>query len=229
MRFKSAVSALGIAMALVIGLDYLAFAATGGSFLLGKSNSASTTTSLSRTTNGPTLVLNSKAGQPPLKVNRKVKAVNLNADLLDGREGASMLNRPLRWSTPISKPSASNIEVTLPSVPVGTYQLTASAFIYADTAGGVACYMEVPSTGRTLYEWFPDSGDFIMPSQVGVVQVPTTQDLKYRCYNNSGTTSTWTSLGSQPLEITLTRIDAFQSGTPATARIGAGSSARTAR
>jgi hypothetical protein len=73
---------MGAVMALVIGSG-TAYAATGGKFILGKSNSAGKTTTLSNK-NGTALSLSSKAGTPSLKVNRTTKVPNLNADLLDG-------------------------------------------------------------------------------------------------------------------------------------------------
>ena len=93
MRLKSTLGALGIAVAMVVGLDYMAFAATGGSFILGNSNTASTVTSLTRTSNGTTLALNAQPGQQPLKVNSTVKATNLNADLLDGLDSSRFATR----------------------------------------------------------------------------------------------------------------------------------------
>ena len=60
-----------------------AYAANGGSFRLGQSNSASQTSSLDNP-QGTALVLRSKSGAPSLKVNRTTKVPNLNADLLDG-------------------------------------------------------------------------------------------------------------------------------------------------
>lgn len=79
--------AAGAVMALVLGSGS-AYAATGGTFILGKSNSAATTTVLS-STGGTALSLNSKSGTPSLKVNRTTKVPNLNADLVDGLDGGS--------------------------------------------------------------------------------------------------------------------------------------------
>jgi hypothetical protein len=72
----------GAVVALVLGTG-TAYAATGGKFILGRSNSASTTTTLSNS-GGTALTLNSRAGQPSLRVNRNVKVPLLNSDLLDG-------------------------------------------------------------------------------------------------------------------------------------------------
>lgn len=73
--------AAGAIFALVVGSG-TAVAATGGKFILGKSNTAGTTTSL---TNKSGTALSLKSGRgPALKVNNGRKVVNLNADKLDG-------------------------------------------------------------------------------------------------------------------------------------------------
>ena len=72
----------GAVVALVIGTG-TAYAANGGVFRLGRSNSATATTTLTNT-HGTALKLNSKAGQPSLRVSRKAKVPSLNSDLLDG-------------------------------------------------------------------------------------------------------------------------------------------------
>ncbi len=80
--------AMGAIVALVLGTG-TAYAATGGKFILGRANAASSTTTLSNST-GTALTLNSKAGQPSLRVNRNTKVPNLNADLLDGVDSGSL-------------------------------------------------------------------------------------------------------------------------------------------
>ncbi len=79
--------AAGAVVALVLGSGS-AYAATGGTFLLGKSNAAGASTVLSNK-NGTALSLKSKSGTPSLKVNRSVKVANLNADKLDGLSSES--------------------------------------------------------------------------------------------------------------------------------------------
>ena len=64
-----------------------AVAATGGKLILGRSNSAGTTTTLSAG-RGPALSLKS-TGSPALKVNNNRKVANLNADQLDGLSAGS--------------------------------------------------------------------------------------------------------------------------------------------
>lgn len=89
---SSTLTILVAAAVLVLGGIGVTVAATGGTFLLGKSNSASTTTSLTNS-QGTALSLSSKSGTPPLKVNNTTKATNLNADLLDGLSSSSFQRR----------------------------------------------------------------------------------------------------------------------------------------
>ena len=92
--------------ALFVALGGTTYAATGGNFILGQSNSASSTTSLTRTganagkglqvtnnstTAGATAVgLNVAAGHAPFTVNSGTKVANLNADKLDGLDSTAV-------------------------------------------------------------------------------------------------------------------------------------------
>lgn len=94
---------LGVAvmLALVLGAGTTAVAATGGNFLLGKSNSATTVSKLAYGLAGPTLQLINRgsaatatalnltvaSGHAPLTVNADAgTATNLSADKLDGKD-----------------------------------------------------------------------------------------------------------------------------------------------
>lgn len=77
----------GAIVALVLGTG-TAYAANGGIFRLGRSNSATAITTLNNT-QGTALKLSSKAGQPSLRVNRNTKVPSLNSDLLDGVDSGS--------------------------------------------------------------------------------------------------------------------------------------------
>lgn len=90
-------------IAVFIALGGTTYAATGGNFILGRSNSASSTTSLSSSGSGPALKatntsigtagnFNVTAGHPPLTVNSGTKVANLNADKLDGKDSSAFLN-----------------------------------------------------------------------------------------------------------------------------------------
>src|SRR5439155_16289423 len=101
MFFKGALVG-GIGAALVMAAT-VAVAATGGNFLLGKSNSAGAPTSLTSTTAaGSTLKLTNTGGKPaasftggtgaaPFTVNSTKNVAKLNADLLDGIDSTQLV------------------------------------------------------------------------------------------------------------------------------------------
>jgi hypothetical protein len=71
--------------ALFVALGGTAYAATGGNFVLGHSNQAGQTSSLTNTGSGPALRLATHRGTtPPLAVSNDAKIARLNADELDG-------------------------------------------------------------------------------------------------------------------------------------------------
>jgi hypothetical protein len=81
---------LTVVVALTLATITPAFAANGGNFLLGRSNTASAVTSLIKSGAGPALQLVVPAGQPPIVVNATAgKATNLNADKLDGKDSTA--------------------------------------------------------------------------------------------------------------------------------------------
>lgn len=72
----------------VSGAGGAAYAATGGTFVLGKSNYAGAATTLNRTTTGPALSLKVQPSSAPMAVNSTKKVTNLNADRLDGLDSS---------------------------------------------------------------------------------------------------------------------------------------------
>jgi hypothetical protein len=88
-------------LALFIALGSVGYSATGGSFILGKSNSANKTTQLSSgNAGGPTLKVTNTGGRPaaafitkpgkaPFTVNRNTTVTKLSADLLDGLDSTA--------------------------------------------------------------------------------------------------------------------------------------------
>src|SRR3954471_4505422 len=83
--------ALGALTVAVLGTG-IADAATGGSLVLGRQNTAGATTSLTNS-RGTALSLTSKAGTPPLAVSSPTKVTRLNSDLLDGLDSTALQRR----------------------------------------------------------------------------------------------------------------------------------------
>jgi hypothetical protein len=131
---RKASPALVIAIiALFVALGGAGMAATGGNFILGKANSATSTTSLSApiggkalqvsntsTTAGATaLGLSAAAGHAPFTVNTSTKVANLNADRLDGIDSTGFVpSSALRHAGPVTAvpPFSGSTDVTLASI-----------------------------------------------------------------------------------------------------------------
>jgi hypothetical protein len=79
--------------ALVVAMSGTAVAATGGEFILGKTNKAISITSLSNS-KGTALALSAAHGKPPLTVSNSAQIPKLNASLLDGQASTAFL--PIR-------------------------------------------------------------------------------------------------------------------------------------
>lgn len=77
-------------IALFFAMSGTAVAATGGNFILGKANTATSVSSLTNT-KGTALSLSSTATTPPLKVSNAVQVPNLNASELDGQTSSAFL------------------------------------------------------------------------------------------------------------------------------------------
>jgi hypothetical protein len=97
-RFRPSPAMIVACIALLVALGGTTYAATGGNFILGKSNTASskstlsapiadkalTVTNNSAKAGATALGLNVANGHPPFRVNSGTKVANLNADKLDG-------------------------------------------------------------------------------------------------------------------------------------------------
>ena len=88
---RSAWFIAGFVTALVLTVGG-AYAATGGTFILGQANSADAESKL-KNKNGTPLALVAKAGTAPLTVNTGVKVQNLNSDRLDNLEASALQRR----------------------------------------------------------------------------------------------------------------------------------------
>lgn len=91
-RWRTALAVVGAAAVLAAGADSIAFAATGDSLLLGKTNKAGKTTTV-KSAKGPALSLKTKKNAAPFAVSSNKKVAKLNADAVDGL-GAAQLEPP---------------------------------------------------------------------------------------------------------------------------------------
>jgi hypothetical protein len=140
-------------IALFVALGGTTYAATGGNFILGQANSASSTTSLTRTgantgkglqvTNTSTgagataLGLNVASGHSPFTVNSGTKVANLNADRLDGFDSTGFIRgRKVDLNLTLGDPETQ-------IATVGPYELRGECF---DT-GGSGTFLSIYARG----------------------------------------------------------------------------------
>ena len=195
---------VGFAAAIVLtGGGVAAYAANGGSLLIGRSNSATAVTTLTNSAGTP-LSVKAKSGYPPFLVNSSRPVTNLNADWIDGINGVNLVQRtgpysattgnifgdsdwaPTDPTDPASPPDeTTNLIISVATCPTGTKL----------TGGGVDNFT---STGFTLVD-SPDANSWYV--YVGVEDVPVHQAddtpenvTAYAvCYNPRGPV-----LGGQP-------------------------------
>jgi hypothetical protein len=221
MKIQSALTATALAALLVLGTDYLSFATTGGSFILGHANSAGQPTSLTNNGSGPALKLNTShpGTTPALAVNSHIKVPNLNADLVDGVDASQLGVATRLYRAAIDKANAPSFTVTLASVPKGSYLVNANGFIYGSRAAGIRCDLIVDAN-QTLYDWFDtaSSQDWADLNMSGLIRVPATQNLTFTCRTNNTANTNWSTYSAAPLKIALTKITSLTIATPAAAR-----------
>jgi len=153
MRYlKTTLTVIGAVTVLVLAGNTVALAATGHSLLLGKSNSADANTSITRTTSGSVLKLQSKSStNSPLTVNGKGKVTNLNADQLDGLNSTAMENTTRLFT--VNGAGTTSVTKVVP-LPAGSYTVGYEAYmIDGETDGGQAgCYFWRTRSGQpTIY------------------------------------------------------------------------------
>lgn len=145
-RIRSSFVVLLAVAGLVLALDYATFAATGGSLILGRANSADRPTVVTNTGTGPAVSLRARSSQPPLAVSNGNRVARLNADKVDGRDAAALANTIRRYRMPAGPTFYdSNARFRLPAVPVGYYQATLNTSVVANGNTLVQCVLVVGS------------------------------------------------------------------------------------
>jgi hypothetical protein len=91
-RRSRLLTAAALGLGLVLALDATAYAATGSSLVLGRLNSAGTTTTLTMTGTGSALrLLTASSTAAPLSTNATGRVANLNADRVDGYDASGLV------------------------------------------------------------------------------------------------------------------------------------------
>jgi hypothetical protein len=146
-------STVAVTLALIIGAAGFADAATGGNFLLGKSNTESSTAVMSDSTGIP-LSLDAPSGKAPLSVNSTTQVNRLNAQYVGGDSASQLRATGGEGLTQ----GASSIPLTATYAPIvstghlqaGTYYVSATALLYTGSAA-VPAYCEISTPHVTDY------------------------------------------------------------------------------
>jgi hypothetical protein len=172
------------AVALVIGGVGAADAATGGNFLLGDTNVASSTSVLTDTTGIP-LSLNAADGKQPLSVNSTVQVNRLNAQYVGGQSAAQLQTTGGVGATGsgVNTPLPATLTTTVVStgaLPAGTYYVTATALVF--TGGPDTAYCRIDSAPLTYGGGGGGDTDYVQAAETGVVTVAAGTVVSEGCY-----------------------------------------------
>lgn len=183
-----------LAALLLVGAANLgAFAATGSPLLLGKGNTASKTTKLKNTGNKAALSLTSKAGQPPLQVSNSTKVTKLNADLVDGLDGAALKSKSYVYNLTATNVATAHALFALTGLPPGKYIANFSVTAQSNGPDGISCYLAAGSGGtlvtRLVTKGIAGNGGTFTLSGGGFVDT-TAATHRFTCTQSGGTSLT---------------------------------------
>jgi hypothetical protein len=168
MRRPSPAIAISVA-ALVVAMSGTAYAATGGTFLLGRANSATALSSLSNS-KGTALRLSSKNGTPPLTVSNSVQVPQLNASELGGIPATGFMQGT-------GSADSGNAAITGPGEAEITSNATSSITGVCDANSATGADLEVNLVGGGSIVWWNKDGTANTDS--GFAQVTPETDLDY--------------------------------------------------
>jgi hypothetical protein len=214
-KFKTFLTVIGAVTILVLAANSAVYAATGGKFILGKTNKANKVSTLKRTTSGSALNLVTKSsGNAPMTVNGRGKVGNLNADLVDGLDSTALTTVPYVFTRSITTPT-SGFTIDAP-VPAGTYLVSYSASLSSSPTadlGYLDCYVE-QSNGTTITdvgETYLRSGGgvYLAASGSGLVTKlsGTGNYLHLTCATSAPFVSWSAGSASAPIQFVLTRVN----------------------
>jgi hypothetical protein len=224
-KFKTFLTVIGAVTILVLAANSAVYAATGGKFILGKTNKANKVSTLKRTTSGSALSLVTKSSaNAPLATNGRGKVTNLNADMVDGLDSTALKTRTIVLTdsdTVTVHPGF--VTWSLSSVPAGTYlvswdvnmlpladtddivcAVTTNSFdrqFAADRDSGQGSWIATWLSGSTVMNLNPSTMEFFCQTSAASIQL------------------------KQPLTISFTKIDTAQNGAISHARVAGRASA----
>jgi len=210
---RTAVAVLTAAALLVVGIDYVTFAASGDSLLLGRVNQADKLTVVKRSDPGPALRLRTvSAREAPLSVNGRGKVRHLNADRLDGKQATALATHAITFRAGRRNQTVSQAGLWSTPVKPGLYEISFDAMLWdqsvqapANFICGVLDISTFGSENQTIYVASSAIYTGAAPAAVsGSATVRVRDDVSPGavCFPESGQFQFF-----KPLRITFTRIN----------------------
>jgi hypothetical protein len=186
--FRPIVAGAVIAAAGLISVNAIAYAATGHDLILGGHNTASKTTTLSRSGAGVALALKTRVDEPPLSVNSHKQVANLNASLVGGLAASSLQTRDYQYTLPDSSNVASSFRYSLTGLPAGVYQASFDVTGYLGSTNGVFNCGVVAHGGNTpiAFNRAVAVNSFATVAASKVITLASGDKLDFLCYPDSG-------------------------------------------
>jgi hypothetical protein len=204
---------VAVTVALIIGAAGFADAATGGTFLLGRTNTDNAT-SILRDTTGIPLALSAPSGKSPLSVTSSTQVNRLNAQYVGGDSVAQL------QSTGGVGVTAAGADIALTDgyapvvstgkLPAGTYYVSATAQLYTAETGVAYCEVSTPQV--TSYGGGGNADYYAQAAETIVATVSAGTVLSERCEGLGTGQSVYDAA------ITAIRISSNSEGTQPTAR-----------
>jgi hypothetical protein len=183
-RSLSPLAAFGLTAALVLGGTGVASAANGGNFILGHTNSE-TTTSYLNNSNGTPLKLNAPGNAAPLKVSNSNLVSGLNAQFLNGMSPSQLATGGDGFTNPATDtPVDSSREQVASTGPLaaGTYYVNATALLDVASADFDGfCFITKGSSGNPINWGGEDQTGFLQAAETAAVKVNAGDTLQEWC------------------------------------------------
>ncbi|HET6154260.1 MAG TPA: hypothetical protein VFE15_15055 [Marmoricola sp.] len=214
-HLKILLTVIGAVTVLVLAGNTVALAATGHSFLLGKTNTSKTTTTLVRTKPGAALTVKTRSSaNAPFAVNGRGKVANLNADTVDGLDSSVLANRTSVYSFDLNRTGVNSFSLQTATLPAGSYLVSASAELYGGPTvadDSISCSIQAYSPDQQIAWIGPTTptGLYAITMSGGLRQL-TPGRFTLNC---SGPTATYKTLSDGPGQISVTRIGQLTMGT----------------
>ncbi len=186
-RLRPLVAGTLVAAAGLIGINAIAYAATGGNLILGHSNAANRVTKLVRTTRGPALALKVKSHQAPFTVNSTKQVAKLNASYVGGLSARSLQTRGIEYTLPASTTPIATATYLLGGLPAGTYFASFNVLGQMSASGDqLDCVLERTDFAERLLGYGSNFLSFSVTSASGVVIITSGHPLQLRCFTDTG-------------------------------------------